>query len=126
MKIGPVDEYHDTASPYLEVSQTYSYLISQLVAREIGFITLSRRGYETVPREAGTELPPGYEPLHEFGDMIKFPGSKTKLMVNYEYTVEEAERLIREDKIDLVQIGRPFIPNPVSWCKCTWLRTLIG
>ncbi|KAF2655995.1 FMN-linked oxidoreductase [Lophiostoma macrostomum CBS 122681] len=112
IKISPVDEYHDTASPYHEISQTYSYLISQLVARELGFITLSRRGYDTEPRPTGTELPPDYEPLQEFGDMIKFPGSKTSLIVNYEYSVEEAERLIRSDKIDLVQIGRPFISNP--------------
>jgi 2,4-dienoyl-CoA reductase-like NADH-dependent reductase (Old Yellow Enzyme family) len=93
------------------------------VARELGFVTLSRRGHDTVPRLAGTELPPGYEPLHEFGGMIKFPGSKTKLVVNYEYTIEEAEQLIRSDKIDLVQLGRPFIPNPVS---CTRLGTFIG
>lgn len=35
-------------------------------------------------------------------------------MVNHEYTVEEAEKLIREEKIDLVTFARPFIYNPVG------------
>jgi 2,4-dienoyl-CoA reductase-like NADH-dependent reductase (Old Yellow Enzyme family) len=125
IKICPTDDMADTASPYAEVSEAYTYLIRQLVARELGFINLSRRGCNlgrsqdnffdahATARPAGTELPPGYEPLHEFGPMIKFPGSKTSLMVNHEYTVEEAERLLQEGKIDLVTFGRPFIYNPV-------------
>lgn len=47
--------------------------------------------------------------------MIKYPGSKTMLMVNHEYGVEEAERVIREGVVDLVAFGRPFIYNPVCF-----------
>ncbi|KAJ4341755.1 hypothetical protein N0V95_007109 [Ascochyta clinopodiicola] len=136
IKLCPSDDLSDTASPYAETSATYTYLIRQLVARGIGYISLSRRGCELEQntkdsylggyaslRPVGVELPPGYEPLREFGPMIKFAGSKTSLMVNHEYTVEEAERLIREGKIDLVAFGRPFICNPVSllfFCAVEW------
>lgn len=95
------------------------------MARNLGYINLSRRGCDigrsqdefftayAQPRPKGTELPPGYDPLVEFGPQIKFPGSKTRLMVNHEYTVEEAEALKKEGKIDIVCFGRPFIYNPV-------------
>ena len=127
VKICPTDDLEDTASPYEEISKTFKFLVRELVARNIGFINLSRRGCDikrpqgdsfwTYPsnRPAGSELPPGYDSLDEFGPMIKFPGSKTSLMVNHEYTVSEAERLIDEGKIDLVALGRPFIYNPVSY-----------
>lgn len=36
------------------------------------------------------------------------------LMVNHEYTVEEARNLIQQEKIDLVTFPRPFIYNPVN------------
>ena len=127
VKYCPTDDVQDTASPYAEISKTYTYLTRQLIARKIGYICLTRRG-SALPRDSqdnffegltsvrppGTELPDGYEPLQEFGPMIKFPGSKTLLMVNHEYTVEEAEQLVRQDKIDLVCFGRPFMFNPVS------------
>lgn len=113
IKISPVDDMGDTASPYEETSATYAYLIDQCVARNLGYIALSRRGYNTRNRPAGTKLPTGYDPLNEFGPMIKFPGSRTRLMVNFEYTVGEAERLLKEGKIDLVAFGHPFIYNPV-------------
>ncbi|KAJ4288965.1 hypothetical protein N0V90_011307 [Kalmusia sp. IMI 367209] len=123
IKICPTDNLADSAISYAEISETYTYLIQQLVVRGLCFINLTRRGCDLGPsqypvdsfvpsRPAGTELPPSYEPLHEFGPMIKFPGSKTRLMVNHEYTVVEAERLLQEGKIDLICFGRPFIYNP--------------
>ncbi|PSN59476.1 FMN-linked oxidoreductase [Corynespora cassiicola Philippines] len=117
IKFSPSDVFAGMAVPYKEVSETYTYLIKRLVERQIGYICLSRRGCDPVDpqakeRPAGTELPPVYEPLHEFGPMIKYPGSRTLLMVNFSYSVEEAESLVREDKIDLVALGRPFIYNP--------------
>jgi 2,4-dienoyl-CoA reductase-like NADH-dependent reductase (Old Yellow Enzyme family) len=125
IKICPTDDFADMAISYSELSQTYNYLIPQLVARSLGFINLSRRGAEVKPvngaefelistRPADAELPVGYDPLKEFGSLVKFQGSKTALMVNHEYTVEEAEILFKEDKIDLIGFGRPFIHNPVS------------
>jgi 2,4-dienoyl-CoA reductase-like NADH-dependent reductase (Old Yellow Enzyme family) len=123
IKLCPCDDVSDIAAPYHEISETYSYLIQQLVARELGFIELMRRGCnlgndndgfsDSTPRPVGTELPLGYEPLDEFGPLIKYPGSKTMLMVNYGYTVEEAESLVKQGRIDLVSFGRPFIYNPV-------------
>lgn len=77
---------------------------------------LSRGGERYVPlsvRPADKALETGYEPLNEFGPLIKFAGSKTALMVNEEYTSDEAERLVEEGKIDLIAFGRPFICNPV-------------
>lgn len=35
-------------------------------------------------------------------------------MGGHEYTVEEADGLIHEGKLDLVSFARPFIYNPVS------------
>jgi 2,4-dienoyl-CoA reductase-like NADH-dependent reductase (Old Yellow Enzyme family) len=125
IKTCPTDDFGDMAIPYSELSQTYNYLIPQLVTRGLGFINLSRRGTEVNPangadfqipstRPAGAELPPGYDPLDEFGPLVKFQGSRTALMVNHEYTVEEAEALLKGGKIDLIGFGRPFIHNPVS------------
>ncbi|KAF1976296.1 FMN-linked oxidoreductase [Bimuria novae-zelandiae CBS 107.79] len=113
IKICPCDNMFDTAVPYEEVTETYSYLVPKLVDRKLAYINLSRRGCDTGPsqypvdtfvntRPAGTELPPGYEPLDD----------QTSLMVNQEYTVAEAERLLQAEKIDLVCFGRPFIYNP--------------
>lgn len=128
IKYCPADTISDTASPYAEISETYTYLTRQLVAREIGYICLCRRGCAlervshddflsklSTVRPPGTELPDGYNLVKEFGPMIKFPGSKTLLMVNHEYSVGEAEELVREEKIDLVCFGRAFMYNPVSW-----------
>jgi 2,4-dienoyl-CoA reductase-like NADH-dependent reductase (Old Yellow Enzyme family) len=124
IKICPADDYNDSTTTYREASETYSYFIKQLMSRELCYINLSRRGcdvgrdqdeyFKSSPRPLGKELPHKYEPIHEFGDMIKYPGSKTLLMVNHEYTVDEADRLICGDKIDIVSFGRPFIYNPVS------------
>jgi 2,4-dienoyl-CoA reductase-like NADH-dependent reductase (Old Yellow Enzyme family) len=95
--------------------------------RELGYINLSRRGceigrdsddyFKSATRPAGKELPPNYEPLHEFGHLVKYPGSKTMLMVNHEYTVAEAEELMQNGKIDLITFGRPFIYNPVRYAR---------
>ena len=95
------------------------------MARGLGFVNLSRRSTDvnsangadfdiTSTRPAGTDLPVGYDPLNEFGPLVKFQGSRTALMVNHEYTVEEAEALLEGSKIDLIGFGRPFIHNPVS------------
>jgi 2,4-dienoyl-CoA reductase-like NADH-dependent reductase (Old Yellow Enzyme family) len=124
IKICPADDVGDMCISYDELSETYRYLISALVSRGLGFINLSRRGTE-VPlangtdfqlgptRPSGTELPVGFDPLKEFGPLVKFPGSQTALMVNHEYTVSEAQDLLKSDKIDLIGFGRQFIFNPV-------------
>lgn len=124
VKIAPCDNVADIACSYVEFSETYTYLIEELVKKGVGFINLSRRGCATGEasddfsdcslRPKGMELPVGYEPLQEFGPLVKFEGSKTKMMVNYGYTVEEAEELVNNGKIDLITFGRPFIYNPVS------------
>jgi hypothetical protein len=38
-------------------------------------------------------------------------------MVNEEYTVGEAEKLVECGQIDMVSFGRPYICNPVSSCR---------
>lgn len=49
-----------------------------------------------------------------FRPLVKFPGSPTLLMANRDHTVEEANQLITESKLDLITFGRPFIYNPVK------------
>ncbi|KAF2994169.1 hypothetical protein E8E13_001221 [Curvularia kusanoi] len=122
VKIAPCDNVADIACSYAELSETYAYLVRELVRRKIGFVNLSRRGCESgeanddfsdaTRRPEGMELPRGYDPLEEFGPLVKFEGSETKLMVNYGYTVEEAEALVQRGRVDLVSFGRPFICNP--------------
>lgn len=127
LKLCPTDFYNGTAITHDEMTEVYTYLVKQLVARKIGYITLSRRGVDLgrpgsnrdAPgpmRPADDLLRPGYEPLLEFGPHIRFPGSQTALMANEEYTVSEAEKLVSGGLIDLVSLGRPFIYNPVSDC----------
>lgn len=123
VKIAPCDNVSDISCSYAELSETFTYLIRELVKKGLGFINLSRRGCSTAEanddfsdctlRPEGMELPEGYDPLQEFGPLIKFAGSKTKLMVNYGYTVPEAEELVQQGRIDLITFGRPFIYNPV-------------
>ncbi|RMJ07955.1 hypothetical protein CDV36_012442 [Fusarium kuroshium] len=122
VKLCPSDDYNDSAVSYSELSETYRYYINELMKRNLAFVNLSRRGCQVVmeqdeyfkkkPRASDLELPSGYEPLNQFGDMVKFEGSRTKLMVNHEYTVAEANELMRTGKIDMVTLGRPFIYNP--------------
>ncbi|OJJ36097.1 hypothetical protein ASPWEDRAFT_111961 [Aspergillus wentii DTO 134E9] len=121
IKICPSDDYNDSAVSYDELSEVYEYLIRQLVIRELGYIELSRRGsidraqddyFKTPPRLQGKELPDNYDTIAQFGPLVKYPGSKSLLMVNHEYTVDEAEELLRENKADMVCLGRPFIYNP--------------
>lgn len=107
------------------MQDTYTYLIKELVKRKVGIITICRRGanihvespdaYSNFPRPEGFLLPPNYDPVLEFCGLIKFPGSPSLLMVNQDYGVEEANRLVKEGKIDLLMIGRPFIFNPVRY-----------
>jgi 2,4-dienoyl-CoA reductase-like NADH-dependent reductase (Old Yellow Enzyme family) len=125
IKICPADDYNDSTTTYKEASETYGYYIRQLMRRELCYINLSRRGcdvgrdqdeyFKSKPRPEGKELPTKYEPIQEFGHLIKYPGSRTMLMVNHEYTVSEAEDLMQQGQIDLVSFGRPFIYNPVSF-----------
>lgn len=139
IKICPTDDANDSAVSYDELCETYDYLIKQLVSREVGYINLSRRGCALgkdedlfmsldknsyTPRSTANELPCGFEPLHRFGDLIKYPGSRTMLMVNHEYTVAEADALVKEGKIDLVTFGRPFIYNPVRRLPVPTCRSL--
>jgi 2,4-dienoyl-CoA reductase-like NADH-dependent reductase (Old Yellow Enzyme family) len=124
IKICPSDDYNDSTTTYQEASEIYGYYIKELMKRELCYINLSRRGcdvgrdqdeyFKSAPRPAGKELPPRYEPIQEFGKLIKYPGSKTMLMVNHEYTVAEAEQMMQKGKIDIISFGRPFIYNPVS------------
>ncbi|XRM43763.1 hypothetical protein ABZX51_006921 [Aspergillus tubingensis] len=122
IKICPTDDYNDTMISYEEMKETYTYFIKELMCRNLAFINLSRRGcdvgretddyFRSQPRPHVKELPPKYEPLTDFGALIKYPGSRTMLMVNHEYTVEEARSLLQKEKIDLVTFARPFIYNP--------------
>jgi hypothetical protein len=132
LKICPADFMGDSMISHQEMTEVYTYLIEQVVARGVGYVNVSRRGvdlgrggerYVPLPvRPAEKSLEPGYEPLYEFGPLVKRSGSRTALMVNDEYTVGEAEQLIEGGKIDLVSFGRLFICNPVSLCRPTgWL-----
>lgn len=125
VKLCPSDDYNDSAASFKEITETYIYYINQIMAREVGFINLSGRGcdvsregtdeyFKPSPRPEGLELPVVYELVQQFGGLIKYPGSKTMLMVNHEYSVE-AERVVREGVVDLVAFGRPFIYNPVCF-----------
>lgn len=122
VKISPTDNLNDSVVSFDEMQETYTYLIKELVARKVGFITICRRGASVLvesaesynfPRPEGYPLPQNYDPVLDFGRLIKCPGSTSMLMVNHDYDIEEGNRLVKEGKIDLVMIGRPFIYNPV-------------
>lgn len=111
------------------MTEVYTYLVDQLVTRGVGYINVSRRGTARAqglegltshPRPDDRALRPGYEPLAEFGQLVKFPGSETALMANDGYDVTEAEDLMNEGLLDLISFGRPFIYNPVSYLTPRW------
>lgn len=123
IKLCPSDDYNDSTTSFQEALETYGYYIKELMKRELSFVNLSRRGcdigrdqddyFKSAPRPKGRELPHNWEPIQEFGHLIKYTGSKTMLMVNHEYTVAEAEEMVQQGRIDLISFGRPFIYNPV-------------
>lgn len=121
--MSPVDLMNDSVCTFEESKETYTYLTKELVKRKVGIITISRRGHNLegvteskaggLVRPAGYPLPPNYDPVLDFGPLVKYPGSPSKLMANQDYTVEEADTLVQNGKADLVSFGRPFIYNPV-------------
>jgi 2,4-dienoyl-CoA reductase-like NADH-dependent reductase (Old Yellow Enzyme family) len=129
VKINPTDFFNDSTVTFEEMQETYTHLIKKLVLRRVGIINLSRRGTDS---KAGTEgfygrdgrseiypLPAGYDPVLDFGRLVKYPDSPSLLMANHDYTVEEADELISKGKLDLITFGRPFICNPV------WAQSLL-
>ncbi|KAI7773115.1 12-oxophytodienoate reductase [Diaporthe eres] len=119
--INPTDLFNNSLVGFDEMKQVYTYLITELVSRRVGIINIGRRGAET-KTETGEffgkvqlpqgHLPPGYDPVLDFGRLVKFPGSPMLLMTNHDYTVEEAAELVEQQKLDLIAFGRPFIYNP--------------
>ena len=117
---------NDSLTTYAEMQSTYRHLIPQLVKRNVGMVCISRRGAHfdadfaqisgVLARSGGEEfaLPGGYDPVSDFGGLVKFEGSPTLLVGNHGYSPEEAERLVTEGKMDMVQFGRPFMFNPVD------------
>lgn len=124
IKVCPADFMGDTMITHEEMTKVYTYLIENVVSRGVGYVNISRRGvdlgrngerYVPIPtRPADRILRPGYEPLVEFGPLVKHLGSQTALMAIEEYTVGEAEKLVESGQLDLASFGRPFICNPVS------------
>jgi 2,4-dienoyl-CoA reductase-like NADH-dependent reductase (Old Yellow Enzyme family) len=125
VKLCPTDILNDSVITFEEMQETYTYLIKALVKRKVGIINICRRGsthdipgyddlLSKLKRPDGYPLPPNYDPVLDFGRLVKYPGSRTLLMANHDYGVEDGNRLIEEDQADLLQLGRPFIYNPVS------------
>ncbi|KAL4881646.1 hypothetical protein BJY04DRAFT_227725 [Aspergillus karnatakaensis] len=110
VKLNPTDFVNDSVVTFDEMKETYTYLIKELVARKVRIINLSHF-FGRTPRPAEHPLPPGYDPVLDFGPLVKFPGSLSLLMANHDYTVEEADRLVRDGKLDLITFGRPFNYN---------------
>lgn len=133
VKINPTDFVNDSLVDFDEMKQVYTYLISELVRRAVGIINIGRRGAET-KNETGEffgklqlpqgHLPPRYDPVLDFGKLVKFPGSPSLLMANHDYTAEEAAGLVEQQKLDLITFARPFIYNPVRICE--WSECLAG
>ncbi|EQB51690.1 NADH:flavin oxidoreductase/NADH oxidase [Colletotrichum gloeosporioides Cg-14] len=122
VKINPTDTINDSFVTFEEMKETYNHLIKELVNHRVGIINISRRGTDVTigtgdffvasKRPKGYPLPERYDPVLDFGKLVKFAGSPSMLMANHDYTVEEADRLVREQKLDMVTFGRPFIYNP--------------
>ena len=104
------DTLNDSVVTFEEMKETYTHLIKELVARDVGIINIGRRGVDhnagtgdffgRSPRPEGYPLPPGYDPLLDFGRLVKYPGSSSLPMTNHDYTAEEADRLVKEGKLD--------------------------
>ncbi|TDZ15094.1 Flavin oxidoreductase hxnT [Colletotrichum orbiculare MAFF 240422] len=120
VKLNPTDILNDSVVSFDEMQETYTYLINELVSRKVGIINISRRGagndesseFFGYSRPEGYPIPDEYDPVIEFGKLVKRPGSSSLLMANHEYTVEEADRLVKAGSLDLVTFGRPFMYNP--------------
>lgn len=124
VKIAPADVMNDSAVGFVEMLETYSYLIPRLVDLGVGIVCISRRGGthasadEMSTRPAKFPLLDGYDPVVEFGGLVKREGSGTLFMAGQDYSIEEAEKVVAEGLVDMVQLGRAFITNPVSRVGC--------
>ncbi|KAH7222532.1 uncharacterized protein BKA55DRAFT_697308 [Fusarium redolens] len=122
VKVNPTDYLNDSVVDFDEMQETYTNLITELVKKKVGIINLGRRGAETstgsgeffgpLVRPEGYPLPRGYDPVLDFGKLVKFPGSPTLLMANQDYTVEAADALVGAGKLDMITFARAFIHNP--------------
>ncbi|KAH6652253.1 hypothetical protein BKA67DRAFT_637862 [Truncatella angustata] len=122
VKLNPTDYFNDSIVDYDEMKDVYTYLINELVARRVGIINLSRRGmdpnmgtgdfYGRYGRPSEYPLPKGYDPVLDFGRLVKYPKSPSLLMANHDYTPEEANKMVKDGTLDLVAFGRPFIYQP--------------
>ncbi|KAH7134475.1 hypothetical protein B0J13DRAFT_506984 [Dactylonectria estremocensis] len=119
VKLNPTDFLNDSVVQFDEMKEVYTYLIQELVKQKVGIINLSRRGtgphkgtVDFVARPEGYPIPPSYDPVIDFSKLVNFPGSPSMLMANHDYTVEEADELIKGGQLDMVTFGRPFICNP--------------
>lgn len=135
VKINPTDFINDSLVDFDEMKRVYTYLITELVSRKVGIINIGRRGAET-KSETGDffgklelpkgHLPAGYDPVLDFGRLVKFPGSHSLLMTNHDYTVEEAAELVDRQKLDLITFARPFIYNPVRLLRIPYMPDKLG
>ncbi|KAI5275183.1 hypothetical protein KEM52_005056, partial [Ascosphaera acerosa] len=77
IKICPADVHNASTTSFAEAQAVYGYLVPQLVARQLCYINVSRRGCNlgregdhhilANPRPVGYELPDGWDPVREFG-----------------------------------------------------------
>lgn len=124
VKLSPTDFLNDSIVDYDETKEVYTYLIKELVARRVGIIDLCRRGidpnmgtgdfFERHGRSSEYPLPKGYDPVLDFGRLVKYPNSPSLLMANHDYTPEEADKMVKNGTLDLVAFGRPFMYQSVS------------
>ncbi|KPM41921.1 hypothetical protein AK830_g4671 [Neonectria ditissima] len=119
VKLNPTDYLNDSVVQFDEMKEVYTYLIRELVKRKMGIINISRRGsgpyrgtVDFIARPEGYPIPAGYDPVLDFGKLVKFPGSPSLLMANHDYTVEEADELVRGGQLDMITFATLFICNP--------------
>jgi 2,4-dienoyl-CoA reductase-like NADH-dependent reductase (Old Yellow Enzyme family) len=104
VKLCPSGGYNDFGEENEEkITEVYSYLIKQLDSRDIGYIQFLRYQSITDPQSRGVNID-----IQKFRSLIK----NTLLFANGEFSAEEGDAYIEEEKADAITYGRLFITNP--------------
>lgn len=115
IKLSPLGRYNDMFDS--NPSDLLKHLLTELNKRKIAFVEIARGGAE--------EGRYGVKPLDQIKDIIgdaKALLTDVLLIGNDNYTSEEADKEIKENRVNMVSFGKNYIANPdlVARIKNNW------
>lgn len=105
IKLSPGGGYNDMGMNDKDTTDTYGYLIKQLVDRRIAYIQLARYWPLGDPTQRGRPFD-----VFQWNHLIN--KKQTALFVNTDYDANEASDTLKSGRADAIVFGRFYISNP--------------